>query len=114
MRIKKSNGQIFGAQLTKAEQKAMNIEIGRQIDIYNQKNIREVDACVLWVLYRYFNFPRERLRDFYTQFHKHMHELSERFELGEEDQTWLSTKMLEGIGINLEDWERNVENDSNN
>lgn len=37
MQIKKAGGKIFGASLTAAEQKAMNMEIQRQLVEYDRK-----------------------------------------------------------------------------
>ena len=36
MKIKKSGGKIFGAELTAAERKAMDVEIRRELDEYNR------------------------------------------------------------------------------
>ena len=37
MQVKKSNGKIFGANLSAAERKALNMEISRQLAEYSQK-----------------------------------------------------------------------------
>lgn len=50
MQIKKSRGKVFGASLTSAEKKAMDMEIQRQLIEYDRKNAREIDAIVLWEL----------------------------------------------------------------
>ena len=41
MKVKKSGGKIFGADLTVAERKALNMEIKRQIAEYDRKNKKE-------------------------------------------------------------------------
>lgn len=51
MQIKKAGGKIFGASLTAAEQKAMNMEIQRQLVEYDRKNELELDAIILWELH---------------------------------------------------------------
>ena len=72
MKVKKSNGKIFGANLTAAEKKAMDIEIRRSIDDYNRQNMNEIDAMVLWHLHEEFGFGSERLNKFSERFTKIM------------------------------------------
>lgn len=105
MQIKKSGKTIFGANLSAAEKKALNIEIGRQLSDWNQKNIAEVDACILWTLFYNYGWSHEQLREFYDQFHDRMNKLSDYYQLGKSDQPWLCTQKLKDIGINLEEWE---------
>ena len=50
MQIKKAGGRVYGATLTSAEKKAMNMEIRRQLAEMDKKNMEEVDAVVLYVL----------------------------------------------------------------
>lgn len=76
MRIKKSGGKIFGADLTAAERKAMDKEIQRQLAVYTEKHRLELDA------------------------------LLERYEMGEDDRLWLCTYMLKQIGVDIEKWDR--------
>ena len=47
MIIKKANGLIFGAELTAAEKKAMNMEIQRQLADYDRRNANEIAA--MWL-----------------------------------------------------------------
>lgn len=47
MRIKKAAGKIFGADLTAAERKAMNMEIERQLAEYTRAHGLEIDAIIL-------------------------------------------------------------------
>ena len=48
--------------------KAMELEIRRQIVEYNQKNLNEIDALILWVLHEQFGFGAKRLKQFYNAF----------------------------------------------
>ena len=50
MRIKKAAGKVYGAAMTVAEKKAMNLEIQRQLAEYDKKHATEIDALILWVL----------------------------------------------------------------
>ena len=56
MHIKKSGGKIFGADLTAAERKAMNMEIQRQLAEYTRKHRLELDAMILWVLHAQYGW----------------------------------------------------------
>lgn len=113
MQIKRSGKMIFGANLSSAERKALNIEIGRQLDEWNKKNITEVDACILWTLYFHYEWTREQLRDFYNAFHTHMNELSDYYQMGKSEYPWLCTQKLKDIGIDLEKWEADKNDQSN-
>lgn len=44
MRVKKAYGKVYGADLTAAERKAMNIEINRQIVEADKKYANNTDA----------------------------------------------------------------------
>ena len=56
MRVKKYKGSVFGAGLTAAEKKAMNMEIQRQLVEYERKHTIELEAIVLWVLHEQLGF----------------------------------------------------------
>ena len=44
---KESRKRVFGAVMSAAEKKAMDMEIQRQLAEYDRKHIREIDALVL-------------------------------------------------------------------
>ena len=50
MRVKKTSGKVYGAVLTIAEKKALDMEIKRRLAEMDKKNMEEVDAVVLYVL----------------------------------------------------------------
>ncbi len=79
MIVKKSGGRIYGAQLTVAERKAMNIEIEKQLAEYTRKHQAEFDALV------------------------------KRYEMEDEDDVWLCTQKLKEMGVDIEQWEREKE-----
>ena len=106
MRIKKAAGKIFGADLTAAERKAMNLEIERQLAEYTRAHGLEIDAIILWVLHAQLGLGPTRLRRFYDQFEKELDALLERYEMGEDDRLWLCTYMLKQIGVDIEKWDR--------
>lgn len=59
MRIKKAGGKVFGAVLTAAEKKAMNMEINRQIVEADRRYADDIDAMVLYTLHVHLGFGRE-------------------------------------------------------
>ena len=62
MHIKKAGGKVYGAILTAAEKKAMDIEIQKELAEYDRKHIAEIDATILGVLNEPFGFGAQRLR----------------------------------------------------
>ena len=104
MRIKKSGGKIYGADLSAAERKAMNLEIQRQLAEYDDKHELEIQALILWELHEQFGFGPARLKRFYDGFTPALKALIQRYELDCSDDIWLCTRKLNEIGVNLEEW----------
>lgn len=104
MRIKKAFGQIIGADFTKAEQKAMDMEIRRQLAEYDEKNTTEIDAIVLWVLMSEYGFGEKRLRQFHDRFAPALRRLVEYYRMDTEDMPWLCTQKLLDKGIDVRAW----------
>ena len=110
MIVKKTGKQITGAVLTVAEQKAMDIEILKQVAVLNEQNETEVDAIILWILHEEFGFGPKKLKQFYDRFTTHYTALIERYEMNKGDYPWLCTQKLKSIGADIESWrdEKNV------
>lgn len=89
----------------------MNQEIRNQLAEYDRKNELEIDAMVLWVLHEEFGFGLKRLRQFYDAFSSTMDELIDRYVMDDSDQPWLCTYKLKEIGIDLEEWRKEKNND---
>lgn len=106
MHVKKHGGRVYGADLTKEEQKAMNIEIKKQLAEHDRKHGLEMDALILWVLHEEFNFGPIRLRKFYDSFAVAIKELIARYDLEDTDDIWLCTRKLKDRGIDLEAWHK--------
>jgi hypothetical protein len=106
MIIKKSGSHIFGAELTNAERKAMDIEIQKSMAEYDKANWMEIDAMVLWVLRTKFGWGPKRLREFYDGFVPEFEALLERYEMDPSSGIWLCTKQLKDYGVDLEQWEK--------
>lgn len=108
MQVKKTRGKVYGAVMTAAEKKAMDMEIKRQLAEYDQKNLVEVDAMILWVLHDQFGFGAKRLRKYYDAFTTATKGLVERYQMDADDDVWLCTQMLKRIGVDIEDWHKEM------
>lgn len=78
MVVKKAGGKIYGAVLTSAEKKAMNMEIERQLAEYTRK--------------------------FFDRFSVEIDALVKYYEMDDEDAEWLCTRKLLDMGIDVEKW----------
>ena len=112
MQVKKAGGKVYGAILTAAEKKAMDLEIQRELAEYDRKHIAEIDATILWVPHEQFGFGAQRLRAYYNAFHDRIKELVSRYEMEDQDDIWLCTQMLKRIGVDIEAWHK--ESEANN
>lgn len=106
MRVKKSKGKVYGAEMTAAEKKAMSIEIQRQFADFEEKHLNELDAMILWHLHEEFGFGQKRLKRFYDTFRPHISALLERYTMEDPDKVWLCTYKLKQYGIDIEKWNR--------
>ena len=104
MRIKKSSGMIFGADFTAAERKAVDMEVKRQLADHIRKCTMEIDALFLWTLHEELGFGPKRLKEFYDKFMPALNDMTNRYEMGQDDATWLCTYKLKEYGIDLEEW----------
>lgn len=106
MMIKKYGGKIYGADLTQAEKKAMNMEIQRQLAEYDRKHMLEIDALVLWQLHEQLGLGPKRLKQFHDNFVPAMDALIARYKLDDVDQIWICTHLLKEYGVDIEKWNR--------
>lgn len=95
MRIKKAGGKVFGAVLTAAERKAMDMEINRQI----------VEADRRYADHVHLGFGKKRLRKFYDAFSAEHDRLIQYYQMPD-DYTWLCKEMLKRIGVDVEAWNK--------
>ena len=109
MYVKKSHGKIFGANLTAAEQKALNMEIQKSFAEYDRKNADEIDAILLWFLHEKFGFGYERLKKIHKNVNHEVQSLCDRYEMTDNgDELWLCTHKLKEIGIDISEWNSEV------
>lgn len=101
---KKAGGKIYGAALSSAEQKALDIEIKKQIAENWRKHSNEVEAMVLWAVHETLGLGHKRLRDFYSAIAPMFDELSARYEMEDCDLPWLCTYKLKEYGVDIEEW----------
>lgn len=105
MQIKKSGKHIYGAELTAAEKKAMNMEIARQLGEFTRKYHVEIECIFLREL-RQYGFGEKRLKRAFDDFGNDLDDLIARYELGEEDKLWLATQQMKAEGFDVEQWHR--------
>ena len=108
MYLKKAGGKVYGAVLTAAEKKAMDMEIQRELAEYDRKHLAEIDATILWVLHEQFGFGTKRLREYYDAYHDRIGELIERYEMDNGDDIWLCTEKLKTVGGDIEAWHKEM------
>lgn len=109
MRVKKAGGKVYGAVLTNSEKKAMDMEIKRQLAEMDKKNMEEVDAVVLYVLMTEFGFGEKRLRRFHDTFSEQITALVNRYQMDSDDDVWLCTEMLKRHGIDIAQWNKELD-----
>lgn len=105
MRVKKAGGKVFGAVLTAAEKKAMEMEINRQVVEADRRYADDIDAMVLYTLHVRLGFGKKRLREFYDAFSAEHDRLIQYYQMPD-DYTWLCKEMLKRIGVDVEAWNR--------
>ena len=105
MRIKKAGGKVFGAVLTAAERKAMDMEINRQIVEADRRYADDIDAMVLYTLHVHLGFGKKRLREFFVAFCAVDFRLLHFYQMPD-DYTWLCKEMLKRIGVDVEAWNK--------
>lgn len=110
MRVKSYKGKVFGAELTAAEKKAMDIEIHRQLVKKDREYAADFDAMILYTLMSHYGWGKKRLRQFWEAFfteHKALQDFYEMYEPG--DREWLANKKLKDIGVDVREWYKEIE-----
>lgn len=105
MRVKSYKGKVFGAELTAAERKAMDIEIRRQLAEKDEQYAADIDAMVLYTLMKHYGWKQKRLREFWEAFiaeHKALREYYLMDDPG--DNEWLAHRKLHDIGVDIHQW----------
>lgn len=98
---------ISGGGLTKAQRKAMDAEINRQIVEADKKYSTEVDAVVLYTLHTELGFGKARLRKFWEALYRNHQDMVERYEM-EDAFPWWCTEQLKKLGVDVEEWNKEI------
>lgn len=106
MYVLKSGGKVFGARLTAAENKALDMEARRSLAEHTRKHELELEATALWQVMQLTDWDEGQLKAFYDGFDISLTKLIEHYEMGVEDAQWLCTKKLLDAGIDIEKWRR--------
>ena len=115
MNFKKAGGKIFGVALNKAEQRALDQEIKKQIVENDTQFSIDNDSSILWMLHVHFGFGPKRLKKAWTLFYAENIKLRDHYLMDAEDGGWLCRQKLKGIGCDVEAWyqeERTVKPDA--
>ena len=105
MIFKKFQGQIFGIEFTKKEQKAMDAEINHLIIEHHQKFTDDYDYMVMKILHDHFGFGFTRLKRFYDVFNVENDALEKHYEMADAG-VYIARKEMNDIGVNIEEWNR--------
>lgn len=105
MMVLKSGGKVIGGKLTNAEKRAMEIEIAKETAEWNDANLLELDAIVLWWVRRRLGFGEKRLKEFYQDFNQDVAELGSRYLLHDgEGSPFVMTQLLKDEGFDIRAW----------
>lgn len=105
MVVKKYKGKVFGATFTADEQKAIDIEVRRQLLEFDEQYTHDLDAMILYTLHNRYGWGVKRLKQFWDAFveeHKALRDFYQMDEPG--DNEWLVHKKLKDIGVDVEEW----------
>ena len=106
MIVKKSGKTVYGAELTAAEKKALDMEARRALAEHTRKHELEIEAIVIRQLRRLTGWGETRLKRFYDEFAPAMMALCERYEMDQVDAPWLCTMELKKEGFDIEAWHK--------
>lgn len=89
---------------SKAEQKALDREINRQIS-QNIEGLKvNLLALILWQLHEQLGFGKKRLLRFHDKFIPALNELQEYYDMYSGDDTdWLCKRKLKEIGVDVDE-----------
>ena len=105
MIVKSHKGKVFGATLTSAERKAMDIEINRQIMEKDKQYSADIDALVLYTLMSHYGWKKKRLKEFWRAFNSEHKALRDYYLMDEPgDNEWLAHRKLKDIGVDIHQW----------
>ena len=104
MEIKKSGKTIYGARFTAAEQKAIDMELNRQMAEHLRKTNVELEAILLKRVRDKLGYGEEQLREFFDTCDNDIARMIKYYELNDTDEAWLCTRQLKEEGFDIEQW----------
>ena len=104
--FKKSGGKIFAVQFNKAEERALDQEIKKQIVENDRAFDMDKESSILWMLHTQFGFGPKRLKLAWKLFYAETLKLREYYLMEQADDGWLARKKLKDIGCDIEKWYR--------
>jgi len=109
MNLKIICGKVYGADLTRKEQEALDIEIRKQIAEQARRYENDFDACVLYQIHAQYGKQAKALRKFYDGWKVVHKALLDHYEMDKPDAPWLFMEKLKEIGADVEAWNREDE-----
>lgn len=82
--------------------RAVNAELAKATDRFYYDEV----TVILWVLHETFGFGKDRLKRFYDNYSKVNNQLKAHYELKDNDLHYLTQELLKGIGVTIEEFER--------
>lgn len=80
----------------------VNAELAKATDRFYYDEV----TVILWVLHETFGFGKDRLKRFYDNYSKVNNQLKAHYELKDNDLHYLTQELLKGIGVTIEEFER--------
>lgn len=109
MIVKKHKGKVFGATFTADEQKAIDLEVRRQLAEHDRRYTADIDAMVLYTLMNHYGWGKKRLKKFWNAFIEEHNALRDFYEMdGAGDNEWLVHKKLRDRGVDIAEWYQEV------
>lgn len=106
MRVKKAGGQVYGAELTANERKALDMEARRALAEHTRKHELEIEALVVRQVRKKTGWGGVRLRRFFDDFDTDLGKLCDHYEMDDIDTPWLCIQELKKEGFDIEQWHR--------
>ena len=113
MLFKRNGGKPFGIVLNRAEQKVLDEEINKQILEHDLQFQIDNDSAILEMLHVHFGFGKKRLRKAWKLFYAEHKKLREHYEMTPEDGGWLCRQRLLKIGVDVEAWYKEEQEENN-
>lgn len=105
MVVKKHKGKVYGATFTTAEKQAIELEVRRQLLEFDEQYTHDLDAMVLYTLHKRKGWGKKRLKEFWDGFVEEHNALRDFYQMdGAGDNEWLVRKKLKDIGVDVEEW----------